>query len=278
MSNQAQGKLTALKQLKAVYLQQMFPKDGESVPRVRFAGFAGDWEQRKLGDYFNITSGYAFKMDDYVKTGVPIVNGESIQHGIISSNNWSYLPLEFKKKYPTFMLKTDDIVLGLNRPITNGNLKIAKIPKELNEALLYQRAGKIDYVQDVDENFSYYVLEAEVKQFVLKEAVGSDQPFISTTKFKDWDFKISNKLEQITVGNFFRILDNTIATNQEKLSKLKQLKAACLQQMFPQAGERVPKVRFSGFSGDWENRKLGKIANFNPRSTLPNTFEYVDLE
>jgi len=51
-----------------------------------------------------------------------------------------------------------------------------------------------------------------------------------------------------------------------------------LQQMFPQTGECMPRVRFAGFTGDWENKKLGEVANFNPRSILPNTFEYVDLE
>ena len=236
-------------------------ENSSSVPKIRFKGFVDAWTQRKLGDYFNITSGFAFKMDDYVKTGVLIVNGESIQHGIVSSNNWSYLPLEFQKKYSSFLLKTDDIVLGLNRPITNGNLKIAKIPKELNDTLLYQRAGKIDFIQEVDKDFSYYVLGAEVKQFVLKEAVGSDQPFISTTKFKDWSFKIPNKLEQAAIGKFFCTLDEIITATQRKVTGLKQLKRAYLQQMFPQAGEKVPRVRFGGFSGDWEIKTIESFAD-----------------
>ena len=63
-----------------------------------------------------------------------------------------------------------------------------------------------------------------------------------------------------------------------KLDGLKALKKGCLQQMFPQEGEKVPRVRFEGFSGEWEVRKLGEVAEFNPRSTLPEVFEYVDLE
>jgi len=50
MSNQAHGKLTALKELKRSYLRQMFPQDGEKVPRIRFDGFSGAWEKRKLGE------------------------------------------------------------------------------------------------------------------------------------------------------------------------------------------------------------------------------------
>jgi len=84
--------------------------------------------------------------------------------------------------------------------------------------------------------------------------------------------------EQATIGNFFHTLDKTITLLKRKLDGLKQLKKAYLQQMFPQAGERVPKVRFAGFTGDWEERKLGELANFNPRSVLPDVFVYVDLE
>jgi type I restriction enzyme S subunit len=48
--------------------------------------------------------------------------------------------------------------------------------------------------------------------------------------------------------------------------------------MFPQNGESVPKVRFDGFVGDWQEVRLGELAEFNPRSVLPDVFEYIDLE
>lgn len=51
-----------------------------------------------------------------------------------------------------------------------------------------------------------------------------------------------------------------------------------LQKMFPQKGEKVPEIRFDGFTDDWEQRKLGGVAEFNPKSELPEVFEYVDLE
>src|SRR5699024_4032579 len=112
-------------------------------PEIRFKKYTDAWEQRRLGEMYDIVSGYAFKMSDYVQSGVPIINGESIQHGSISTKNLNFLPEEFLDKYQNFILNTGDIVLGLNRPITNGNLKIAQVPKDLRGALLYQRAGKI---------------------------------------------------------------------------------------------------------------------------------------
>jgi type I restriction enzyme S subunit len=228
-----QQELTTLKQTKQGFLQKMFPKEGESVPEVRFLGFTGEWEQRKLGDIYDVASGFAFKMSDYVQIGIPIINGESIQHGSISTKNLNFLPGGFLDKYKNFILDTDDIVLGLNRPITNGDLKIAQVPKDLDGALLYQRAGKIIVLKNSDINFSYQMLENEVSKFVLKEAVGSDQPFISTTKLKKWLIRVPTlKEEQTKIGLFFKNLNNTISLHQKELELLQETKKAFLQKMF----------------------------------------------
>ncbi|AGK54888.1 restriction endonuclease subunit S [Bacillus sp. 1NLA3E] len=231
------------------------------TPEIRFSGFTGDWEERKFGDMYDVVSGYAFKMSDYVQVGVPIVNGESIQHGSISAKNLNFLPEEFSDKYQNFILDTGDIVLGLNRPITNGNLKIAQVPKDLHGALLYQRAGKIIILNNSNINFSYQLLGKEVSKFVLKEAVGSDQPFISTTKLKQWLICVPTlEEEQTKIGNFLKQLDDTISLHQQELTTLKQTKQGFLQKMFPKEGESVPEVRFPGFTRDWEQRKLNEVA------------------
>ena len=228
-----QHKLDLLKEQKKGYLQKMFPKNGEKVPELRFAGFADDWEERKLEDVYNILSGFAFKMNDYTSDGVNIINGESINHGCVKSNNWNYLPNSFLEKYSNCILRTGDIVIGLNRPITNNELKIAQIPSYLNNSLLYQRAGKVEFLKNIDVNFTFQILNNEIYKFVLKESQGSDQPFISTTKLKKWSFLIpKNELEQQKIGSFFKQLDDTIALHQRKLDLLKEQKKGFLQKMF----------------------------------------------
>ncbi|WP_144551642.1 restriction endonuclease subunit S [Bacillus mycoides] len=233
------------------------------TPEIRFSGFTGDWVEHKFGDMYDVVSGYAFKMSDYVQRGVPIINGESIQHGSISTKNLNFLPEGFSDKYQNFILDTGDIVLGLNRPITNGKLKIAQVPKDLHGALLYQRAGKIIILNNSNINFSYQLLGNEVSKFVLKEAVGSDQPFISTTKLKKWLICMpALEEEQTEIGNFFKQLDDIITLHQQELTTLKQTKQGFLQKMFPKEGESVPEVRFPGFTGDWEQRNLGDCISY----------------
>lgn len=228
-----QRKLEKIKELKKGMLQKMFPKNGKKVPEIRFKGFIDDWEQRKFSDCYKMSSGYAFKMRDYCDSGIGLINGESIQHGIINDDNLNYLPESFIQQYPDFILKEGDIVVGLNRPITNGNLKIARIPNKYNDSLLYQRAGKIVYKGNCDKDFTYILLSKEILKYTLVEAVGSDQPFISTSKLDKWQMMIPSDIEeQKKIGDYFRNLDYLITLHQCKIDKFKELKKGLLQQMF----------------------------------------------
>ena len=228
-----QRKCDEIKNLKKCMLQKMFPKEGEQIPEIRFPGFTDAWEQRKFEECYKISSGYAFKYLDYCQGGLPLINGESIQHGRIDDGNLNYLPKSFADDYSEFILHEKDIVVGLNRPITNGSLKIARIPDKYEGSLLYQRAGKIHIKNNIDKDFSFILLSKEILEFSLKEAVGSDQPFISTTKLDKWEMCFpSSYKEQSIIGSFFTNLDNLITLHQRKLESIKELKKSLLQQMF----------------------------------------------
>src|SRR5690625_2445498 len=171
--------------------------------------------------------------------------------------NLNFLPKEYVEKYSNYKIIPEDIVLGLNRPIINNRLKIAQVPKELKKSLLYQRAGKVEFLKAIDIDFTYHLLGNEIYKFVLKEAVGSDQPFISTTILKDWDLSIPKiEKEQQKIGQFFKHLDEMITLEQRKIDKTKALKSAYLAEMFPSEGERVPKRRFEGFTDEWKERSF----------------------
>lgn len=258
-------------------------------PTIRFEGYTDDWEQRKFSDCYKMSSGYAFKMSDYCDEGVGLINGESIQHGIINDDNLNHLPESFVQHYPEFLLKENDIVVGLNRPITNGNLKIARIPSKYNDSLLYQRAGKIVYKTDCDKDFTYVLLSQEILKHTLVEAVGSDQPFISTSKLDGWKMMMPSDMEeQVKIGEYFQNLDHLITLHHRKCEETKKLKKFMLQKMFPKKGEKVPDIRFDGFTDDWEQRKLGNVllslqnntlsrANLSDESGIAKNVHYGDV-
>ena len=246
-----------------------------NTPNIRFKGFTDDWEQRKFSDYYKMSSGYAFKMSDYCEDGIGLINGGSIQHGIINDDNLNHLPESFIEQYPDFILKEGDIVVGLNRPITNGNLKIARIPSKYNDSLLYQRAGKVVYKEECDRDFSYVLLSQEILKHTLVEAVGSDQPFISTSKLDKWQMMIPKDIEeQHKIGEYFSNLDNLITLHQRKCDEMKKMKKFMLQKMFPKNGQKNPEIRFDGFTDDWEQRKLGEVVE--KVTTKNNDTQYIE--
>ena len=71
------------------------------------------------------------------------------------------------------------------------------------------------------------------------------------------DIAIPSEKEQKKIGSFFRQLDNLITLHQRKLDKLHKVKRSLLERMFPRNGANVPEIRFSGFTGAWEQRKFG---------------------
>ena len=228
-----QRKLEKLKLAKKALLQKLFPKNGSQFPEIRFKGFTDAWEQRKFGELFILKSGVAFKLSEYTKTGIPIINGESIKAGKISLEKVNYLPNEYQYKYQECLLFPGDIVLGLNRPIIDGELKISRIPSDIKTSLLYQRAGKIIFKVNMEENFTYQLLSKEVLTFTIREAVGSDQPFITTTKLNKWDLYLPVKDEERRlIGKLLDNINNIITLHQCKLDKLQDVKKGLLQKMF----------------------------------------------
>lgn len=84
--------------------------------------------------------------------------------------------------------------------------------------------------------------------------------------------------EQEKIAEILQTQDKVIELQQKKIDELKRLKKVYLSKMFPKKGCNIPEIRFPGFTDPWEQRKLGDLAIFNPKTELPDVFEYVDLE
>ncbi|EHS2358049.1 TPA: restriction endonuclease subunit S [Enterococcus faecalis] len=126
-------------------------------------------------------------------------------------------------------------------------------------------------LRNTDEQLSYSYLHTLLKgqlisDFMKKNQVGSAQPHITKSEFLKLNLNVPcNINEQNKIGNFFKSLDVTITLHQRKLDQLKELKKAYLQVMFPVKDERVPKLRFATFEGEWELCKLGAFLIVPPK-------------
>lgn len=118
---------------------------------------------------------------------------------------------------------------------------------------------------------------------VLDYCAGTSFPAINPSILSNLLIRVcTNQREQELIANFFVYYDNIISTASSRLASLKQVKEASLQAMFPQKGETVPKIRFKGFEGEWEEVKLKDISTKvieknrlnNISITLTNSAEY----
>lgn len=111
---------------------------------------------------------------------------------------------------------------------------------------------------------------------VLERSTGTSYPAINSNDLAKLPVKVPADIqEQQKVGTFFKQIDNTINLHQRKLDLLKETKKGFLQKMFPKNGAKVPEIRFSGFTEDWDQRKLGEIVQITMGQS-PNSENYTE--
>ena len=255
-----QRKLDLLKEQKKGYLQKMFPKNGEKVPELRFAGFADDWEERKLGELGSVAMNRRiFKDQTSENEEVPF-----FKIGTFGSKPDAFISRElfeeYKLKYP--YPEIGDILISASGSI--------------GRTVVYQ--GEDEYFQD--SNIVWLKHDNRLDNKFLKQFYsivkwqgleGSTIKRLYNKNILDTDISIPSTIEQNKIGMFFEQLDDTIALHQRKLDLLKEQKKGYLQKMFPKNGSKVPELRFAGFADDWEERKLSDIADRFDNLRVPIT-------
>ena len=162
---------------------------------------------------------------------------------------------EYEKIHSNFSLKTGDILLTIVGSI--GETAILKN----SEGLTFQRSvAFLRPKEDILSDFLYTDIQTSTFQKELDSRKStSAQPGIYLGDLAEIPVRYSTSLdEQSKIGEYFLNLDNLITLHQRKCDETKDIKRYMLQKMFPKNGERVPEIRFAGFTDDWEQRKLNE--------------------
>ena len=135
-----------------------------------------------------------------------------------------------------------------------------------NAGSLYRHAGKVkisDNTVFIQASQNIEFLYQLLIQFDIKKlSFGTGQPLVKASELKSLELMMpSDMKEQMRIGEYLKNLDHLITLHQRKCEEMKTLKKYMLQKMFPQNGQSVPQIRFSGFTEDWEQRKLGDLVN-----------------
>ncbi|WP_293915519.1 MULTISPECIES: restriction endonuclease subunit S [unclassified Sphingobacterium] len=232
-------KLDLLKSHKKGLMQNLFPQEGEKVPRYRFKEFEndGEWKKKPVKQVFSIFQGYAFASNDNVTSGTRWIKIADVGIQEMKNDTQSFLPMEFKEKYKKFLVKKGDYVLALTRPILNMKLKIARIDEAFNNSLLNQRVGKI--VTSNDSSFVYYLLQTtKMIENINKNIAGNEPPNLSFQQIEDIEvFLPSKMIEQQKIASCLYALDELITSQTEQIEQLKQHKKGLMQGLFPKMND-----------------------------------------
>ena len=217
-------------------------------PKIRFNGYTEDWEQRKLGQVaeFNPKSELP-EVFEYVDLE-SVVGTEMVSHRT-----------EIKDSAPSRaqrLAQVGDVFYQTVRPYQKNNYLFEKPDNNYVFSTGYAQLRPF-----IDARFlmSYLQTENFVK-VVMDNCTGTSYPAINSSDLANIKISLpNNSTEQQQIGTYFSNLDHLITLHQRKCEQTKTLKKYMLQKMFPQDGEKVPQIRFEGFTEDWEQRKLGEI-------------------
>ena len=147
-----------------------------------------------------------------------------------------------------------DILMGMIGTV--GNLALIR----QTPSFAIKNVALIKYTGAINYEFLYQALQSvKVHRLIMNGMDGGTQKFISLKKIRDLKIPYTHTNEQLKLGKFFQTIDSLITLHKHKLDKLKNLKKSYLAELFPAEGERVPKRRFPGFEGEWEEKKLNEV-------------------
>nr|WP_274661942.1 restriction endonuclease subunit S [Enterococcus lactis] len=227
-----QRKLDLLKEQKKGFLQKMFPKNGAKVPELRFAGFADDWEERKLGELLKSAYQGINTAGDkviYSEKGVEILQSKHITSGYITFDDTRFLDKKrYSEYFPKYVPKKHDILFA-----NIGTIGPSTVVETNKEFLIAWNILKMTPNENVNSKFIELFLQIlNEKHYYEKITTGNATKFVNKDAILNIELCISSFKEQEKIGSFFKQIDDTIDLHQRKLDLLKEQKKGFLQKMF----------------------------------------------
>ncbi|HAP4611390.1 TPA: restriction endonuclease subunit S [Enterococcus faecalis] len=239
----------------------------DTLPEIRFPEFTDEWEQVKLKDVATVFDG-THQTPKYTESGVKFVSVENIK----TLETEKYISQEaYDSEYSKKQAEKGDVLMT-----RIGDIGTAKVI-ETDEPLAYYVTLALLKPNEIDSSFLAWLISSpEVQRNIWKRTLHIAFPKkINLGEINQIEMNVPSLEEQTKIGTFFKQIDNTITLHQRKLDLLKETKKGFLQKMFPKNGAKVPEIRFSGFTEDWEQRKLGEIVQITMGQS-PNSENYTE--
>ena len=242
-----------------------------NVPKLRFPGFEGEWEQRKLGDYLSIP----IKEQLEVNSSNDLLTVKLNLGGVELGASRDTISLGSTVYYKRF---AGQFIYG-KQNFFNGSMGI--IPEELDGKGSSGDVPSLNISNILPEFLYTYVSRESYWRPKEAAASGTGSKRIHEATLLSFEIAVPDEQEQKLIATCINGITNLITLHQRKLENLKLKKKALLQKLFPKNGEKFPELRFPGFTDAWEQRKLGEISekvleknqNMQYRETFTNSAE-----
>ena len=226
------------------------------TPQVRFKGFTDTWEQRKLAELATFTKGVGYSKSDLKETGTPVVlygrlytKYETVIHDVdtfVDAKDGSIYSRGGEVVVPASGETAEDIaiasVLEKSGILIGGDLNIIHPCNRLEPVFL-----------------AISISNGEPHVDMVRRAQGKSVVHLHNEDLSRIELQYPEIEEQQKIGQCFLSLDHLITLHQRECERLQMVKKSMLENCFPKNGEKVPRFRFAGFTGDWEQRKVGEL-------------------
>lgn len=222
------------KSIKTACLQQMFPQNGETVPRMRLPGFTGAWEQRKLSELASIHARIGWqnlRTSEFLDSGdYMLITGTDFNDGAINFSTCHYVERERYEQDRNIQIHNGSILI--TKDGTLGKVAYVQglsMPATLNAGVFNVQ---IKDANIVDEKYLFQYLKAPyLMDYVSKKATGGTIKHLNQNILVDFPVVMPKKSEQILIGAYFQQLDSLITFHQRKLEKVQKIKQGMMQQL-----------------------------------------------
>ena len=230
-----QRKYSRLCNIKKSMFERMFPREGATVPEIRFAGFTDAWEQRKLSEVATMNARIGWqnlRTSEFLDSGnYMLITGTDFDDGAINYSTCHFVERERYEQDKHIQIKNGSILI--TKDGTLGKVAYVQglsMPATLNAGVFNV---EIKDETEVDNKYLFQYLRAPfLMDYVDKKATGGTIKHLNQNILVDFPVLMPCKAEQEVIGIYFEHLDHLITLHQRKLERLQNIKKACLEKMF----------------------------------------------
>lgn len=224
--NQHQQKYDKLSNIKKSMLEKMFPKEGETIPEIRFKGFRGEWVERSWSDTVDISTN--------------MVDPRNCQYGELFHVGPGNIESFTGKFYNNVLKVKDSNLISGKFHFNKGDIIYGKINPQLAkyviapfEGLASADAYVLNTKNGVIQNYLFAVLHTEdFYKYTVSVSSRTGMPKINRDELNVYSYMAPSESEQAQIGNYFQKLNALLNLHQQQITKFNNIKQACLSKMF----------------------------------------------